>query len=200
MESNQFGVMEETCKAEILRPFKVPSGKRAPLTTAWLTAGQRWRAACLQERWRCTESVRSLHNTAQLDTRILCAFGAFAPDGRHWPLLQMGLTRALQQFAPGAVPVSGRAWVVGQRRGSSHAWVVVAEAQELRRAVRTQDFTELRHGDRDRPRSARLSSNNNNKINGNNAVVLIVSFKLYNNHRMYHASGLAWICLVLNPF
>lgn len=185
MESNQFDVMKETCKAKVLRPYKVPAGKRAPLITERderQHAYRRGRGA-LSLSVLCT-TLYSLHNQfAVCSFRCLCS-GREAPATLTAPE-ETGLARALQEFvlwrSPSEWPCLGG--------GRTETWLVPCTGGTGRGARAeshggNQDFTELRHWDRDRPRSARLSSNNNN-INGNDSFVLIVSFKLYNNNRMY---------------
>lgn len=87
IKSNQLDVMEETCKAKILRPFKVPPGKSAPLI---MERDERqhayWRGGgALSLPGLCTTPY-----SCQLSRicSLLCVFSAFAQDGRHQPFLQ----------------------------------------------------------------------------------------------------------------
>lgn len=139
MESNQFDVMEETCKAKAWRVFKAPSQKRAPLITGKDERQRAYRGDRGAPRLSglCTTLCSCLPGWA---CSLLCVFGAFAQDGRHQPLLlpqsRWDWPGLCSNLSLGTAPASDGVWVVaGQKHGSSQAWVALAGVQELRRAA-----------------------------------------------------------------
>lgn len=162
--------MEETCKAKTLRWFKVPPEKRGPFVTE---KDERQRACrgsrgALSLPGPCTAACWAGHAVCWtwISVPLLRTGGT-----SHSSPEEMGLLRVLHVFRFYSSLISGTAWVAtaGQQQSLSHAWVALAEVQELRRAMVNQGFTELRQWDRDTPSSARLS--NKNYINGNHAFV-----------------------------
>lgn len=128
-------MIEETCKAKVLRQFKVPSGE-------FPSSQKGMKAVCLQDRQRCTESFRSLHKTVQLPAKLGMQFAVCFQClclGQEIPatlstLEDTGLARALQEFVlwlrPSEWPCLG-----GGRAECVLTWVAVTAMQELRRAT-----------------------------------------------------------------
>ena len=140
MKANQFDVMEATCKAKVLRPFKVPSGKRAPLITERDERQHAYRRGrrALSLSGLCT-TLDMLHMQFAVCFRCLCS-GREAPATLTAPK-EMGRTRALQQFvlwrSPSEWPRLGggrtEMWLVPSMGGTGRG----TRAKECRRGTKT---------------------------------------------------------------